>query len=96
MVMKKTLPVTHALLSLKDSSEMRKFLRDILTPAEMNAVEERWQIAQMLYAKDLSYREIASSLGASVTTVTRVARFLNHEPYQGYKTALARLEQERE
>lgn len=87
----KTVPVTQALLALKTSSEIRKFLRDLMTPAEISAIEERWQIAQMLFHKDLSYREIASSLGASVTTVTRVARFLKDEPYKGYALALERL-----
>jgi uncharacterized protein YerC len=31
--------------------------------------------------------------GASTTTVTRVARFLSQEPWQGYRTILDRLKE---
>ncbi len=87
----KNIPLSHAFLALENSSEVRKFLRDILTPQEFKVMEERWAIAQMLYRRDCSYREISSLTGTSVTTVTRVARFLNTEPYKGYKTVLDRL-----
>ena len=40
---------------------------------------------------NLSYREIAAKLKTSTTTVTRVARFLSSEPYQGYKRILKRI-----
>jgi uncharacterized protein YerC len=54
-------------------------------------MEERWAVAQLLYQDTLSYREIAAQLKTSTTTVTRVARFLSSEPYQGYKKLLQRI-----
>lgn len=83
--------LARALLVLETEKECEAFLRDVLTPQEYRAVSERWEIAQLLSEGELSYREIARKLGASVTTVTRVARFLKDEPYLGYKTVLDRL-----
>jgi uncharacterized protein YerC len=43
----------------------------------------------------MSYREIASKLNASTTTITRVARFLTNEPYKGYQKILKRINNEK-
>ncbi len=80
-----------AMASLKDAGEAAKFLRDLLTPAEIEAFAERWRIAQLLDEGTLSYREIAAETGASTTTVARVARFLKEEPHQGYRMMIDRL-----
>ena len=76
---------------LKNKNEADDFLKDLCTPAELKALEERWAVAQLLYEDNLSYREIAAKLKTSTTTVTRVARFLSSEPYQGYKRILKRI-----
>ena len=78
-------------LLLKNKNEVDDFLKDLCTPAELKALEERWAVAQLLYEDNLSYREIAAKLRTSTTTVTRVARFLSSEPYQGYKRILKRI-----
>ena len=78
-------------LLLKNKNEVDDFLKDLCTPAELKALEERWTVAQLLYEDDLSYREIAAKLKTSTTTVTRVARFLSSEPNQGYKKILKRI-----
>ena len=78
-------------LLLKNKNEVDDFLKDLCTPAELKALEERWTVAQLLYEDNLSYREIAAKLKTSTTTVTRVARFLSSEPYQGYKRILKRI-----
>ena len=78
-------------LLLKNKNEVDDFLKDLCTPAELKALEERWAVAQLLYEDNLSYREIATKLKTSTTTVTRVARFLSSEPYQGYKRILKRI-----
>ena len=78
-------------LLLKNKNEVDDFLKDLCTPAELKALEERWAVAQLLYEDNLSYREIAAKLKTSTTTVTRVARFLSSEPYQGYKRILRRI-----
>ncbi len=76
---------------LKNKNEVNDFLKDLCTPAELKALEERWSVAQLLYEDNLSYRDIATKLETSTTTVTRVARFLSSEPYQGYKKILKRI-----
>ena len=78
-------------LLLKSKNEVDDFLKDLCTPSELKALEERWAVAQLLYEDNLSYREIAAKLKTSTTTVTRVARFLSSEPYQGYKRILKRI-----
>ena len=78
-------------LLLKNKNEVDDFLKDLCTPAELKALEERWAVAKLLYEDNLSYREIAAKLKTSTTTVTRVARFLSSEPYQGYKRILKRI-----
>ena len=81
----------EAFQNIKTEKEFNAFLKDICTPAEISALNERWQIAQLLFEGKLSQREIANKLSSSITTVTRVARFLNHEPYKGYKSVLSRI-----
>ena len=83
--------LNEALLLLKNKNEVNDFLKDLCTPAELKALEERWSVAQLLYEDTLSYRDIATKLDTSTTTVTRVARFLSNEPYQGYKKILNRI-----
>jgi TrpR-related protein YerC/YecD len=78
-----------ALLALETPEECAAFFHDLCTPAELEALADRWRAAKMLDA-GMSYRAIASKTGISVTTVTRVARFL-HIGHSGYKTILERL-----
>lgn len=78
--------VCQALLSCKNEEEMANFLRDIGTLSELQAWGERLEVARQL-AKGLSYREVASLTGASTTTVTRVAKFIENGP-GGYRKIL--------
>ena len=80
-----------ALLAMKSKKEMEDFLRDLCTPAEISAFEERFEIARMLQQTEQPYREIAVKTGASTTTVARVARFLRQEDNHGYSLALKRI-----
>lgn len=80
-----------ALLQLETPAECRSFLTDLCTPAELDALSERWVIARMLDRGDASYRDISAATGASTTTVGRVARFLEKENFQGYRLILDRL-----
>tara|TARA_B110000211_G_C13802972_1_gene431385 strand:+ start:401 stop:667 length:267 start_codon:yes stop_codon:yes gene_type:complete len=81
----------EVLLVLKNKKEANEFLKDLCTLSEMKALEERWTVAQLLYKEEMSYREIASKLKTSTTTVTRVARFLLNEPNNGYQKILKRI-----
>ncbi len=87
----KILPLSNALLLLKNNKEVNEFLTDLCTPSELKALNERWSVAQTLNKNELSYREIADKLKTSTTTVTRVARFLSNEQNDGYKTILKRI-----
>jgi TrpR-related protein YerC/YecD len=84
----------QAFLALKTREEVRDFLADLCTPAEVRAFVERWRVARLLDQGDLSYREIAERAGSSPTTVVRVARFLKEMPYKGYRRVLDRMKEE--
>ena len=77
--------LNDAILLLKNKNEVNGFLKDLCTPAELKALEERWAVAQLLFEDKLSYREIASKLKTSTTTVTRVARFLSMNHIRGIR-----------
>ncbi|HEX3667493.1 MAG TPA: YerC/YecD family TrpR-related protein [Rhizomicrobium sp.] len=80
----------EAFLRLNTAGECRLFLLDLCTPAEISALAERWKIARLLDEAELSYRDIHDRTGGSLATITRVARFLKQEPYQGYRLVLER------
>lgn len=65
----------QAILSLKTSDECRAFFRDLCTPAELQALTDRWAVVELL-RQNLPYREIHRLTGVSVTTIGRVARYL--------------------
>ncbi len=80
----------EALLRCQSAEEAARFLRDLCTPKEVRDLSERWALARMLDAGQMSYRQIAEATGASTTTIGRVARFLREEPHQGYRLILDR------
>ena len=83
-----------ALLSLKNADEYRRFLHDVCTPQEITDLSDRWQVAQLLDNGGLSYREIHAKTKVSITTIGRVARFLQQERYQGYRLVLDRMKKQ--
>ena len=83
--------LVNALSLAKSPDELQRFLVDLCTPAELRALSERWQVARLLDAGELSYRDINEKTGVSTTTIGRVARFLKDEPHQGYRVILDRL-----
>ena len=83
--------LAQAFLCLKTAEECNRFLRDLCTPRELKELAGRWQTAKLLEEGEYSYRDISKRTGMSVTTVGRVARFLNNEPYQGYRLVLNRI-----
>lgn len=82
----------EAILSLRDTTECRQFFADLCTPAELEALVDRWHVVAYLEA-GLPYRRIHELTGVSVTTIGRVARFLTIGN-GGYRTALERLRDE--
>ncbi len=85
----------EAFLSMKKPDEVRRFLADLCTPAEISAFAERWKIARVLADGASSYRDINAETGVSVTTIARVARFLHQEAHKGYALALDRTRHKR-
>ena len=80
--------LSTALKNINSDRDINNFLKDLCTPSEIQAMEERWEVAKLLYQGKLTYRDIASKLNTSTATVTRVARFLYKESNQGYLKAL--------
>ncbi len=81
----------EAIISLQTASECRNFFKDLCTPAELQALVDRWQVVEYL-EQDLPYRKIHDLTGVSVTTIGRVARFLA-DGFGGYRTAIERTRQ---
>ena len=84
--------LSEALLSLETPAEIKAFLEDLCTPAEIEAMVDRWRVVQLLVQKN-SYREINQLTGVSVTTIGRVARYMEMGA-GGYNTALEKLDRQ--
>jgi TrpR-related protein YerC/YecD len=82
-----------ALQTLRTPEECRAFLRDLCTPAELQAMADRWAVVECL-RQELPYREIHRLTGVSLTTIGRVARYLA-QGNGGYALAMRRLESAR-
>jgi TrpR-related protein YerC/YecD len=92
LLAERSLAITLA--ALQTPEEYRAFLRDLCTPAELQAMADRWAVVECLRRK-LPYRAIHRLTGVSVTTIGRVARFLA-DGNGGYATAVRRLEEARQ
>lgn len=77
-----------AFLTMDKPDEVRQFLLDLCTPSELEAIVDRWWTASLL-KEGHSYRDISDITGVSVTTIGRVARYLNMGE-GGYRLALRR------
>lgn len=64
-----------AIGAIKTSQEAKDFFQDLCTPAELQAMADRWRVVEPLKAKK-SYRQIYDETGVSVTTIGRVARVI--------------------
>lgn len=81
----------EALGALSSADERRRFLIDLCTPAELEAMADRWAVVPEL-AEGRAYRDIHDRTGVSVTTIGRVARCLSLGA-GGYRVAAERLGQ---
>ncbi len=80
--------LADALISLRTADEAQRFLRDLCTLAELEALTHRWQTVRLL-DEGVPYVEIAERVPTSTATVTRVAQWLRHGT-GGYRIALDR------
>ena len=67
--------LAQALLTARNVGECRALLRDLCTPAELQALADRWAVVRDL-SRGLPYRKIHRHTGVSLTTIGRVARYL--------------------
>lgn len=74
------------LLACRTEQQMADFLRDVATLSELQALAERLEVARLLAAGQ-TYRGATELTGASTTTVSRVARFLE-QGEGGYRHVL--------
>jgi TrpR-related protein YerC/YecD len=65
----------NAVAALRSAEECRAFFRDLCTPAEIQAMADRWAVVEWV-RQGLPYREIHRLTGVSVTTIGRVARYV--------------------
>lgn len=78
-----------AVLALKTRAEAQDFFKDLCTPAELQALTDRWTVVEPLI-QGVPYRDIANTTGVSVTTIGRVARFLT-QGNGGYQRVFDRI-----
>ena len=78
-----------AVLTLETKEECRAFFQDLCTVAELRAMAQRLEVAQLL-DDGLIYNDILQRTGASSATISRVNRALQYGA-DGYKTVLPRL-----
>lgn len=74
---------------MRTPREMKALLDDLCTPAELEAIADRWRVVPLLL-KETPYREIHDRTGVSVTTIGRIARCLSFGA-GGYRLAAERV-----
>ena len=85
--------LADAVTTLRTRDEVTRFLRDLCTLPELEALAHRWQTV-LLLEQGVPYVEIAQRVPTSTATVTRVAQWLRHGT-GGYHIALERTRRRR-
>ncbi len=80
--------LAEAMVRLRTAAQLRAFLEDLCTPAELEAMTDRWKVVPLLL-DGMPYREIHDRTQVSVTTIGRVARTLDRGA-GGYAAAVKR------
>ena len=79
-----------AILTLRSVEECMDFFDDLCTVTEIQAMEQRYQVAVCL-SKDMKYNDILAETGAASATISRVNRSLKYGK-DGYEVVFDRLE----
>ena len=66
----------RAVLTLQNEDECRRFFADLCTVAELKAMEQRLEVAQLL-SEGRIYNDILERTGASSATISRVNRIFS-------------------
>ena len=80
--------LARALAALTSPGDVRAFLEDLCTPAELESMSDRWKVVPLLL-QEMPYREIHERTLVSITTIGRVARTLDRGT-GGYAAAVRR------
>lgn len=80
--------LASALSGMQHADQIRAFLEDLCTPAELEALSDRWRVVPLLL-QGLPYRDIHDRTQVSVTTIGRVARTIERGT-GGYAAAMHR------
>lgn len=83
-----------AILTLRTVDECMRFFDDLCTMTELQAMEQRYEVATLL-EKGLIYNDILEKTGASSATISRVNRSLQYGK-DGYAVVFERLAKENE
>lgn len=79
----------ETIVRIETSAELKDFLSDLCTPAELESLSDRWEVAKMIDGGQ-NYRDIAEKTKISTTTITRVGRALKYGT-GGYKKAISKI-----
>jgi len=63
---------------IEDSKTVERFLLEILTPSEIDAIVLRWELLKLLN-EGVSQREISNRLGISLCKITRGSKVLKKQ-----------------
>lgn len=74
---KYTKELAEVIVSIRDKGLAQSFLRNILTPAELEEISKRLQIVKLLL-KGVPQRDVARRLRVSMGTVSRGSRELKY------------------
>ena len=83
-----------AILTLRTVEECMAFMDDLCSVTELQAMEQRYQVAVCL-SKGMIYNDILAETGASSATISRVNRSLQYGK-DGYSLAFRRLKEQEE
>ena len=67
--------LAESMVRLRTPAQTQAVLEDLCTPAELEAMTDRWRVVPLLL-EGVPYREIHDQTLVSVTTIGRVARTL--------------------
>lgn len=84
----------EAVSAIRSAEEAEQFLRDLCTPAELQAMADRWHVVAPIKTGQ-PYRKIYEQTGVSVTTIGRVARFISHG-HGGYDLVFERVRRKKD
>ena len=84
--------LVEAIISINDKTECCNFLEDLCTIAEIKAMAQRLEVAQLLSEKK-TFSEIVEKTGASTATISRVNRCIMYGT-GGYSHVLGKMEEE--